>query len=157
MDAITTRWATINDVDLVAPLFDGYRQFYQKPSNLQLCTNFLSQRLAAGESKVAIALKGEEILGFAQLYPLFSSLFDDLSSERVWLLNDLFVDPVARGCGAGVALLGFVQKNACADRVGHLMLETAKTNSTAQSLYERQGWVRDDEFWTYTWRAEVSD
>jgi predicted GNAT family acetyltransferase len=30
------------------------------------------------------------------------------------------------------------------------MLQTARTNATAQRLYEKLGWVRDDEFLVYT-------
>jgi hypothetical protein len=29
------------------------------------------------------------------------------------------------------------------------MLQTAVTNLPAQSLYEREGWVRDDDFYVY--------
>jgi ribosomal protein S18 acetylase RimI-like enzyme len=55
--------------------------------------------------------------------------------------------------GAGKALLDFVQNFAALTNAGYLMLETAKTNKVAQSLYEKQGWQRDNEFLVYSWRA----
>ena len=45
MPTITTRWANIDDVALIVPLFDGYRQFYEKPSDLELCAQFIMARL----------------------------------------------------------------------------------------------------------------
>jgi hypothetical protein len=33
---VAVRQATILDLDLLAPLFDAYRQFYRKPSDLNL-------------------------------------------------------------------------------------------------------------------------
>jgi GNAT superfamily N-acetyltransferase len=68
---------------------------------------------------------------------------------RIFILNDLFVAPEARGRGAGSALL-----HAAADhgrRVGalRLVLSTEITNTTAQSVYERQGWKRDTVFCVY--------
>jgi ribosomal protein S18 acetylase RimI-like enzyme len=84
---------------------------------------------------------------------LFSSLAPDIESAHVWLLNDLYVSEFARGLGAGKALLDFVQNFAALTNAGYLMLETAKTNKVAQSLYENQGWQRDNEFLVYSWRA----
>ena len=68
---------------------------------------------------------------------------------RIFILNDLFVSPEARGQGVGSALLA-----AAADfgrRAGacRLALTTETTNTVAQSVYERMGWVRDTSFYTY--------
>jgi ribosomal protein S18 acetylase RimI-like enzyme len=154
MPTITTRWANINDVALIVPLFDGYRQFYEKPSDLELCTQFITARLQNAQSKIILAFDvNGNAVGFSQLYPLFSSLAPNIESAHVWLLNDLYVSEFARGLGAGKALLDFVQNFAALTHAGYLMLETAKTNKVAQSLYEKQGWQRDNEFLVYSWRA----
>jgi GNAT superfamily N-acetyltransferase len=42
-----------------------------------------------------------EALGFTQLYPAFASL----SLAPSWILNDLYVEPAARGRGVGEALM----------------------------------------------------
>jgi GNAT superfamily N-acetyltransferase len=84
-------------------------------------------------------------LGFAQLYPSFSSI----SARRIWILNDLFVVRAARRMGVGRALLDAAREHAAATGAVHLVLETAITNRDAQSLYESYGFKRDDKFWVY--------
>lgn len=143
-------WATLNDVERLAPLFDAYRQFYDKPANLELSQALLKARLQADESKVVLALDDElGVVGFMQFYPLFDSLADHISAAKVMLLNDLFVTPQARGRGVAAALLAFAKEWAQQEGFAYLFLETAKTNLTAQKLYAAQGWVRDEVFLVY--------
>ena len=99
---IGVRQASPEDVDRLAPLFDAYRQFYERPADLALAHEFLAQRLTRGESTIFVQEDGE-LLGFVQLYPLFSSTA--LVPGRLWLLNDLFVVPAARGRGVGRQLM----------------------------------------------------
>lgn len=47
--AHTIRRATQDDLDLVAPLFDAYRQFYAQPSDLQRARDWLRERLQHGD------------------------------------------------------------------------------------------------------------
>ncbi len=67
-----------------------------------------------------------------------------------WILEDLFVDPNARRCGIGSALLRHTES--FARRVGatRLSLATAHTNTQAQRLYEAHGYRLNDTFRTYT-------
>jgi hypothetical protein len=51
-DAVQTSRLNSKQVDLVAPLFDAYRQFYGKPSDLEDARQFLFERLQRGESVV---------------------------------------------------------------------------------------------------------
>jgi dipeptidyl aminopeptidase/acylaminoacyl peptidase len=53
---VIVRQATIFDLDLVAPLFDAYRQFYQKPADLALARSFLLERFQHSESTIFIAI-----------------------------------------------------------------------------------------------------
>ena len=106
---------------------------------------FLATRLARNESVIFLALDGGRPVGFAQLYPSFSSL----SMQRMWILNDLFVDPLARGRGIATALLDASKAMAIETGAKELALETMKTNLTAQRLYESQGWKRDEIFYRY--------
>lgn len=137
--------ATIEHLDLVAPLFDGYRQFYKQPSNLDGARQFIKDRLIRHESIIFLALLDESAVGFTQLYPSFSST----SMQRLWILNDLFVAPAGRRSGVGEALLERARQFAVESGAKGLMLETAVTNTTAQRLYERLGWVRDTEYYVY--------
>ncbi len=142
--------ATIEDVSLIAPLFDEYRLFYKQPSNLKAARLFLTERLAENSSVIFLALrigeKGErQPCGFTQLYPSFSSV----SMKRLWILNDLFVAPEARHLGAGRALLEHARTFAVETGAKGLTLSTAVDNYTAQALYEAAGWTRDEEFYMY--------
>jgi GNAT superfamily N-acetyltransferase len=137
--------ATIEHIDLIAPLFDGYRQFYKKPSDLVRARQFIKDRLIRHESVIFLAMDEDQALGFTQLYPSFSST----SMQRLWILNDLFVAPAGRRSGVGEALLERARQFAVEDGAKGLMLETAVTNTTAQKLYERLGWQRDTEYYVY--------
>ena len=70
--------AAVADVDAVAPLFDGYRQFYGQRSDLAAARAFLEERLRRDESVIFLAVAdegpGSDALGFTQLYPSFSSV-----------------------------------------------------------------------------------
>jgi GNAT superfamily N-acetyltransferase len=126
-------------------LFDQYRQFYKQPSDLEAATAFLAERLSKSESIVFLAEEGSHFVGFAQLYPSWSSV----SMKRAWILNDLFVAPAFRGKGVGKALLaGSVQFGKETGAVG-LTLKTAVDNKTAQRLYDSCGWVPETKFMSY--------
>jgi GNAT superfamily N-acetyltransferase len=142
---VTVRRATLADVDALTPLFDGYRQFYGQPGNPVRAQDFLAERLARGESVVFLAEEGGETLGFAQLYPSFSSVH----TARLWILNDLFVRRERRHRGAARALLGACVEFGRETGAVGLQLETQRTNTVAQALYVEQGWELDEEFCSF--------
>jgi GNAT superfamily N-acetyltransferase len=95
---------------------------------------------------IFIAYAGpREPVGFMQLYPSFSSV----SLKRLWILNDLFVRSSARRGGVGRALLERARQHALETGAKGLILNTAVTNTPAQTLYETCGWEREDEFLQY--------
>jgi len=139
------RRAGLADLDVLIPLFDGYRQFYGQRSDVAAASAFLAERLRRDESVIFIAIGDEEALGFTQLYPSFSSV----SVKRLWILNDLFVSPAARRGGVGRRLLERARDWAVETDAKGLTLTTALTNAAARSLYESCGWRLDDEFAHY--------
>ncbi|MEP6688509.1 MAG: GNAT family N-acetyltransferase [Gemmatimonadales bacterium] len=145
--ADVVRQAGPGDVDLVAPLFDAYRQFYRQPPDLALARTFLAERLARAESVVFLVERGGRVVGFVQLYPLFTSTAE--RPRRLWLLNDLFVVPEARGGGVGRALLDRARQLAEDTGAAGLELATARTNTGAQRLYESLGYRVDEQFLRY--------
>jgi GNAT superfamily N-acetyltransferase len=145
LSKITITKASTGAVQEVAPLFDAYRQFYGNHAGLEGARDFLAERLAKDESVIFLASEGGHAVGFAQLYPSFSSL----SMSPTWILNDLFVLPAARGNGVGTALLEQCKILATETGAKELSLETMKTNLTAQRLYEACGWKRDELFYKY--------
>lgn len=143
------RQASTAEIDIVAPLFDQYRQFYHQPSDLEGAKAFLAERVANEQSVIFVAVaeptNGRRSLGFTQLYPSFSSV----RMRRSWVLNDLFVAPDARGMGVARALMDRARKFAADNGIASLSLATAIDNRPAQALYESLGWVRDEKFYHY--------
>ncbi len=137
--------ATPADVGEAAPLFDAYRQFYQKPPDVEAARRFLFARLSKSESVLFLARHAGEAVGFVQLYPVFSSV----NLTRQWILNDLYVVAEARKMGVGRALMQRARELAEGTRANCLTLETAADNIPAQRLYEGLGWKRDQEFYRY--------
>ena len=143
---IFVRRATLADLELIVPLFDAYRQFYERAQDLALAREFLRERLERDHSVIFLALRSDgTAVGFTQLYPSFSSA----SARRIFILNDLFVDPGARRSGVGQQLLEAAAEFGRSAGAARLTLSTAHTNATAQSLYEAQGWRRDEVFRSY--------
>jgi GNAT superfamily N-acetyltransferase len=141
------RQATIHDLEILVPLFDAYRQFYEQPSDPVLARQFLGDRFAHHESVILLAQSsGEQGLGFTQLYPLFSST----RAARTYLLNDLFVAAEARRLGVARRLLEEAANTARALGAIALSLSTAQSNHRAQALYESLGWQHEQEFREYT-------
>ncbi len=146
MTTVQVKRATAADSETIAPLFDAYRQFYQQATDLDGARAYLTERLEGGESVVFFALLDDGTpAGFTQLYPIFSST----SMQRAWLLNDLFVAPVARRAGVGRALLARAHAFAQETHAKELMLQTAVDNIPAQRLYESLGWQRDNDYYVY--------
>ena len=143
----TLRRAVVEDVDLIAPLFDAYRQFYRLPADLALSRDYLQARLARGESVILLAQGPEgRAHGFCQLYPTWCSL----AAAPTFVLYDLFVAEDARRGGLGARLLQAAAAHAREAGAVRMDLSTARSNSTAQALYESLGWQRDEVFLTYS-------
>ncbi|RTL60610.1 MAG: GNAT family N-acetyltransferase [Sphingobacteriales bacterium] len=130
------------DVDTIAFLFDEYRQFYKQPTDISAAASFLKERLSRNESVVFIADADELPVGFMQLYPIFSSV----GLKRAWLLNDLYVAANTRKHGVGKLLLEAAKQFGKETGSRWLLLQTGADNTTAQSVYERNGWVRETDF-----------
>jgi GNAT superfamily N-acetyltransferase len=140
---MTIRQAHLSDLEQLSILFDGYRQFYQQPSDIEGARSFLHQRFSNKESVVFMAFENNEAVGFTQLYPIFSSV----SLKKAWLLNDLFVCASARKKGVALSLLKAAEDHGKATGARWLLLETAHDNTKAQALYEKAGWERETAFY----------
>jgi ribosomal protein S18 acetylase RimI-like enzyme len=141
--------AGVEQIDWIAPLFDAYRQFYRRPTDLAAARVFMTERLKRDESVLFLALvqtgNASTAVGFVHLYPTFSSL----SMRPQWILSDLYVHAEARKHGVGAALMNRAKKLAADTGADGLMLETASDNFTAQKLYETLGYKRDTDFFRY--------
>lgn len=143
----TTRPAQAADLPAIARLFDLYRQFYEQAADAQRAADFIRQRFERNESVILVAEDASgALVGFCQLYPSFCSV----EALPIGVLYDLFVLHEARGQGAGRQLLLAAEARATADGLARLDLTTARTNTTAQRLYESLGWARDTVFLAYS-------
>ena len=141
--------ATTADLHALAELFGAYLRFYQVARPQSQVQDFLAARLRNRDSTILLARDKDGVAqGFVQLYGFFSSL----ALQPAWLLSDLYVSVVARRQGVGEALMNAARAHAEAAGACGLQLETARSNLSAQALYERLGYVRDEVFLTY-WLA----
>jgi GNAT superfamily N-acetyltransferase len=143
--SVIIRKATIQDVDKISILFDKYRIFYKQNTDILSAKEFISERLINKESVIFLAEENEQIFGFTQLYPIFSSV----SMKRTWLLNDLYVSEESRGKGYADALLLAAQQFGAETNSKWLMLQTDNDNYAGQKVYERNGWEKDQVSFTY--------
>jgi len=138
--------ATIDHLNDLVPLFDGYRIFYRQESDRRAAKDFLYKRLAKNDTIIYIAYIDKVAVGFTQLFPSFSSV----SMQPLYILNDLYVDKECRNNGIGVALLNKAKELCKEKNYKGLSLQTEKTNP-AQYLYESLGWKKEkylEYFWT---------
>ncbi|TFE19667.1 GNAT family N-acetyltransferase [Cohnella luojiensis] len=139
--------ATINDLDELVYLFDQYRIFYIQASDLAGARQFLFDKFEHRESVLFIAreMANNQIIGFTQLYPTFSSI----SMKRAWILNDLFVLEDYRNRTVAKLLLEHAKEYAIQTHAKGIELSTAYDNVRAQGLYEKLGYKKDEEYYHY--------
>ncbi len=133
------RRAKKKDVDKLSVLFDKYTIFYKQSSDIDNAKSFLKKRMKRKESVIFLAEERKELIGFTQLFPIFSSV----SMKRTWLLNDLYVNEKARGMGTASKLLDAAKDFGAETNSKWLILQTAADNFTAQKVYEKNGWERE--------------
>ncbi|MFN0037347.1 MAG: N-acetyltransferase family protein [Saprospiraceae bacterium] len=146
----TLRSATPSDLENLTDLFEAYRAFYEKTPDREGARQFLKDRMERGEAEIFIALEDGVAVGFAQLYPLFSST----RMKRLWLLNDLFAAPEHRGKGISKLLLERAKQLAHETGAREIMLETAKTNDIGNQLYPSAGFELGTDFNWYHWEPQ---
>lgn len=143
---LNIRYATIEDLNQLAALFDAYRQFYAQMPDFTLAKAFIAERINRQDSVILVAEnEKQQLIGFCQIYPSFCSV----AAAKIGVLYDLFVDSSARKTGAGRALMLAAHEYAATNGMARLDLTTAKNNLKAQALYESLGWMRDEIFYTY--------
>lgn len=137
-----------SDLEQLAKLFDGYRVFYKKESDLNAAKTFLSERLKNQDSKIYVCETDERnLVGFTQLYPLFSST----RMKRLWLLNDLYVDPDFRGKAIAVKLIDRAKQLVKETSACGMYLETGKSNVIGNKLYPKTGFQLNEAANFYEW------
>ncbi|KAA2224254.1 GNAT family N-acetyltransferase [Chryseobacterium sediminis] len=142
-----TRKAVISDLHELAELFDQYRIFYHKTSDIPAATNFLQERLENKDSEIFVAEENGKLTGFVQLYPIFSST----RMQRYWLLNDLYVNENHRGKGYSKELIEESKEHCRLSKACGILLETGKSNDIGNQLYPACGFELYDSVNFYEW------
>lgn len=129
------RRATLDDVPALSVLFDEYRQFYGEPSNIQLASDFLQQRLENAETIIFVQLKNDVHTGFVVLYRGFSSV----RCGTYYILDDVYVSAAYRHQGAAKQLIDTAILFTTHEHAFKLHVETSQHNAQAQQLYQSMG------------------
>jgi ribosomal protein S18 acetylase RimI-like enzyme len=133
-EGIEIRPARTDETEEMLPLIRAYCRFYEtEPNDGGLRRMFETLTTDAGQGAVFIARDGGRAVGFATVDWKWSSL----KAGRIGYLEDLFVDPEARGRGIADALI-----EVCAERCRELGMPamqwlTAPDNHRAQKVYDR--------------------
>ena len=88
---------------------------------------------------------GGRAVGFATLYWSWSTT----DACRIGVMNDLFVDPTARGRGLAEQLIEICRERCTRRGARRLTWQTAPGNLRAQAVYERVGATREQ--WLDYW------
>ncbi|MBB4806097.1 GNAT superfamily N-acetyltransferase [Chryseobacterium defluvii] len=142
-----TRKATSQDLVQLAKLFDQYRVFYNKESDIPAAEIFLKDRIENKDSEIFVAEKDGRLVGFVQLYPIFSST----RMCRYWLLNDLYVNENHRGKGYSKELIEEAKELCRLSKASGVLLETGKSNDIGNQLYPACGFELYNSVNFYEW------
>lgn len=135
-EGVEIRTARTEEIEEMLPLIRAYCEFYEtEPDDDGLRQMFEILINEPSQGAVFIARADGRAVGFATLDWKWSSL----KAARIGYLEDLFVDPDARGRGIADALI-----QVCADRCRELGMPamewlTAPDNHRAQNVYNRMG------------------
>ena len=135
-DGVEIRLARPEEADPLLPLMRAYCDFYEvNPADSGLLEMAHALIADPEQGSLFVAAEDSELIGFAALGWKWAST----RGARIGVMEDLFVDPGARGKGVADALIA-----ACAERCrerGAPVLEwvTAPDNERAQKVYDRQG------------------
>lgn len=131
------------DLGDLLPLLRAYCDFYEvQPTDatlLALCRALIADPDREGLQLLARDDAGRAI-GFATVFWSWSTL----SAARLATMNDLYVDPRARGTGVADALIAACRERARDYGAAALAWQTAKDNLRAQRVYERVGAERSE-------------
>lgn len=139
------RRATETDLPLLTVLFDEYRQFYGSSSNIKQTQDFLLKRFRNQQTIIFVSQKDDIITGFIVMYHGFSTA----ACGEYYILDDTYVTPNYRRQGSAHQLIDTAILYARQQGAMRISLQTDANNIEARKLYEKLGFVRDNEFDTY--------
>jgi ribosomal protein S18 acetylase RimI-like enzyme len=147
--SMTIRAAALADIPALTDLYIAYRVFYGEPPAEEAAYRFIRDRIQhnAGQYFLAWNLAHEQgsPVAFMHLMPSTNTL----AMRPMWLLEDLYVEPSARNHGIATSLLRHAEEFARGTGAERLTLATAHDNTTAQSIYRKLGYIREEHFYYF--------
>jgi GNAT superfamily N-acetyltransferase len=143
MSTIAIRGARAEDEPAWRELWRGYCEFYETEIAEPVTAATWARLLDPDSTMVGVvAVEGERVVGFAN-YVVHPSTW---SESAYCYLEDLFVQPEARGNGAGRALIEALRAKARTEGWDNVYWHTREGNTAARALYdtftERDDFVR---------------
>lgn len=114
-------------------LWEGYVTFYEANVPKEVSSATFKRAITRGSGLLGrVALEGDRIVGFSHsiLHP------GTWSTAPICYLEDLFVDPAARGKGVGRALIEDLISLGKSQGWAKLYWHTKASNATARRLYD---------------------
>lgn len=143
---ITTRPLSLSDRADWEDLFAGYAAFYKVDQTLEMRGTVFGWLMDDTHSSNCIVAEDAsgKVIGITHYRPFVSQL----RAITNCFLDDLFVDPAARGSGAAQALIGAVKSVAQEKGWGTVRWITAEDNYRGRAVYDklatRTPWVTYD-------------
>ncbi len=145
MSAVTIRTATVDDLDLVIGFIRALAEYERLADEVKLDRTLIGCHLF-GDKPMTEVLIGE-IDGTPRGFALFFHNFSTFEGRPGIYLEDLFVDPDARGSGLGKALLARLAQLALERGCARLEWSVLDWNTPAIDFYRSLGATPMDE-WT---------
>jgi len=147
------RACTIDDLDRLVPAFDSYRQRYRQDSEPSEVEEFLKSLIEEEKSKIFLSYEGDELTGFVQLYPSFSSI----GLAPIWILNDFYIFGGSNRREIASGLLDAARMLCDASKAIRLEVTTRKENHRLHKIYRDYGFEKDYKYDYYFLRLSKDD
>jgi GNAT superfamily N-acetyltransferase len=133
---------TAADLGDLLGLMRAYCDFYEtSPRDDALLA--LARALLADPAHEGLQLIARDLAGKASGFATIFWSWDTTEAARIGIMNDLYVDPGARGSGLADRLIAACLER-CAERgAARLEWQTGPENTRAQAVYDRAGGVRE--------------
>jgi GNAT superfamily N-acetyltransferase len=143
---VTVRDATRADMPRVWELVGQLAEYERMTEYLTGSVEALAELIFCAKDTLRsrVAEHGGRIVGYTLFYTRYSSFY---TCRRLWL-EDLFVEPAARGTGAGGVLMRDLAQIALAAGCDRIDWDVLDWNQLAIDFYHRQGGAAVEKGWT---------
>jgi GNAT superfamily N-acetyltransferase len=142
MSQLEIREAIPSDIPTILMLLREFAEYEKRLDRVQIDASALEQHLFREPVRAYVLLACVEGVPvcYAMYFPVFASF-----SGRPWLfLEDLYVQPSARGSGVGLAMMSHLARLTTAQGWAGIAWDVLEWNEPALRFYDRLGAVRGE-------------